>query len=361
MKICQFPYQQLFVEKVPLPPLFHIAFLTPLHSEQERMETQICQVSPRCFTLLECPLVGLFHGKVIACRAVLSDFSHVWLFVTSGLQPIRLFWSEGFSRQEYWTGLLSPPPGCLPNPGIEPISLGSPALRAGFLPAEPSGKPKVTSSLWWFIVSLICGQGAESSEKSNGNGCWLWVYFTPEYIFHWMCDAGHDIFYNTYKRINGFQGLFVEINALWDIQVMGGTQQIWLNNSFTMNVGWWYPCVLWLITALEWKLDSLEKTGEEQTYILDHTQHKVTPFTEQFRFTVLLKWNTQKTKESCFLVKGNIPFIWSNGNLFVFCIVHWFTRKSSNWWFAPIYRTFSDQCLLESTEPADYRKVNIHS
>ena len=29
--------------------------------------------------------------------------------------------SMGFSRQEYWSGLPFPPPGDLPNPGIEPI------------------------------------------------------------------------------------------------------------------------------------------------------------------------------------------------------------------------------------------------
>ena len=33
--------------------------------------------------------------------------------------------SKGSSRQEYWSGLPCPPPGDLPNPGIEP---GSPAL-----------------------------------------------------------------------------------------------------------------------------------------------------------------------------------------------------------------------------------------
>ncbi|XP_061266828.1 chitinase-3-like protein 2 isoform X4 [Bos javanicus] len=34
----------------------------------------------------------------------------------------------GFSRQEYWSGLLCPPPGDLLNPGIKPASLTSPAL-----------------------------------------------------------------------------------------------------------------------------------------------------------------------------------------------------------------------------------------
>ena len=33
--------------------------------------------------------------------------------------------SLGFSRQEYWSGLPCPPPGDLPDPGIEPVSLTS--------------------------------------------------------------------------------------------------------------------------------------------------------------------------------------------------------------------------------------------
>ena len=41
----------------------------------------------------------------------------------------------GFSRQEYWTGLPFPPPGDLPDPGIEPAA---PALAVRFSTAEPS-------------------------------------------------------------------------------------------------------------------------------------------------------------------------------------------------------------------------------
>ena len=37
--------------------------------------------------------------------------------------------SMGFSRQEYWSRLPFPPPGDLPDPGIEP---GSPILAGGF-------------------------------------------------------------------------------------------------------------------------------------------------------------------------------------------------------------------------------------
>ena len=38
----------------------------------------------------------------------------------------------GFFRQEYWSGLLSPPPGYLPGPGIEPVSLMCPDLAGRF-------------------------------------------------------------------------------------------------------------------------------------------------------------------------------------------------------------------------------------
>ena len=41
-----------------------------------------------------------------------------------------------FSRQEYWSGLPCPPPGDLPNPGIEPISFTSPALTGGLFTSK---------------------------------------------------------------------------------------------------------------------------------------------------------------------------------------------------------------------------------
>ena len=41
--------------------------------------------------------------------------------------------SMGFSRQEYWSGVPSPSPGDLPDPGVK---AGSPALQADTLPSE---------------------------------------------------------------------------------------------------------------------------------------------------------------------------------------------------------------------------------
>ena len=51
-----------------------------------------------------------------------SCFSHVQLFGTLWTVAHQAPLSMGVSRQEYWSGLLCPPPGDLPNPGIEPIS-----------------------------------------------------------------------------------------------------------------------------------------------------------------------------------------------------------------------------------------------
>ena len=47
----------------------------------------------------------------------------------------------GFSRQEYWPGLLFSSLENLPDPEIEPGSLRSSELEADSLPFEPPGKP----------------------------------------------------------------------------------------------------------------------------------------------------------------------------------------------------------------------------
>ena len=47
-----------------------------------------------------------------------------------GLQPARFLPFMRFSRQEYWSRLPFPPPGNLPNPGIDPASPAAPKLQA---------------------------------------------------------------------------------------------------------------------------------------------------------------------------------------------------------------------------------------
>ena len=69
-------------------------------------------------------------GQKIGLYCMLSHFSHV--FVTRWTIAHQAPLSMGFSRQEYWSGLPCPPPGDLPNPGIELMPLRSPAVAGGF-------------------------------------------------------------------------------------------------------------------------------------------------------------------------------------------------------------------------------------
>ena len=64
--------------------------------------------------------------------SVLSCFSCIQLFVTLWPVAHQAPLSMGFSRQEYWSRLPCLPPGDLPDPGIKPTSLMSPALAGGF-------------------------------------------------------------------------------------------------------------------------------------------------------------------------------------------------------------------------------------
>ena len=71
--------------------------------------------------------------------------------------------STVFCRREYWSGLPCPPPGDLPNPGIETASLKSPALAGRFF----------TTSATWEIeraagLKAICGVRSQRAACSGG-------------------------------------------------------------------------------------------------------------------------------------------------------------------------------------------------
>ena len=71
---------------------------------------------------------------------LLSHFSHVQLFTTLSTVAHQCPLSMRFSRQEYWNGLPCSFLGDLPNLGIKPASLPSPALGGGFFILAPPGK-----------------------------------------------------------------------------------------------------------------------------------------------------------------------------------------------------------------------------
>ena len=63
---------------------------------------------------------------------------HVRLFVSPWTAAHQAPLSMGFSRQEYWSGLLFPSPGVLPNTGVKPVSPVSPAWEVD---SKSPGKP----------------------------------------------------------------------------------------------------------------------------------------------------------------------------------------------------------------------------
>ena len=77
---------------------------------------------------------------------VLSHVSRLWFFVTPWTIARQTPLSMGFTRQEYWSGLPFRSPGDLPNPGIKPTSLASPAL---------AGELFITSTTWEALKRLL--------------------------------------------------------------------------------------------------------------------------------------------------------------------------------------------------------------
>ena len=73
-------------------------------------------------------------------ECVLRCFSCIRLFETLWTVDRQVPLSMGFSRQEYWSGLSYPPPGDLPDLGIEPMPLISPVLAGRFFATVRSFK-----------------------------------------------------------------------------------------------------------------------------------------------------------------------------------------------------------------------------
>ena len=128
------------------------ATLNPQHSSQ-KSESHLEQSAP----------TNHYPGHHLSCIILdqacmrAQSLSRVRLFATPWTVAHQAPLSMEFPRQEYWSGLPSPSPGDLLNPGIEP---GSPALAGRFFTLSHQGSPIIldpefsTSS-----VSAHCSPG----------------------------------------------------------------------------------------------------------------------------------------------------------------------------------------------------------
>ena len=72
----------------------------------------------------------------------------------------------GLSRQEYWTQLPCPPPGDLPDPGIEPTS---PALQADSYQLSYQESPNLYNSVTENLASLYTGDESNPVDRILGD------------------------------------------------------------------------------------------------------------------------------------------------------------------------------------------------
>ena len=95
-------------------------------------------------------------------KELLCPVSHVWLFATPGTVACQAPLSMGSPRQEYPSELPFPTPGDLPNPGIEPVSLASPALAGGFFTTSATWKARIDTPITW-----VTPKGIMRNERSQ--------------------------------------------------------------------------------------------------------------------------------------------------------------------------------------------------
>ena len=111
---------------------------------------------------------------------MLSCFSLVRLFMTLWTVACQAPLSMGFSRQENWSGLSFPTPGDLPDPGIKPTSLASPALTSRFLVPSASCLPLLICSCLVMKTELPRWlSGKESTRQHRRHGFHPWVRKIP--------------------------------------------------------------------------------------------------------------------------------------------------------------------------------------
>ena len=89
------------------------------------------------------------------------------VYVLSHVQLSETWWTVGLqaplSRQEYWSGLPFPPPGYLPDQGLNWKSLVSPPLADEFFITVPPRKPYQAST----VVPNGEPEGTQDENKQN--------------------------------------------------------------------------------------------------------------------------------------------------------------------------------------------------
>ena len=131
------------------------------------IEMELSSVNSIFFWILLFKSFQFVYPLVCVCACMLSHFSRVRLCATLWTAAHQAPLYVRFSRQEYGSGLPCPPPGDLPDPGIEPVFLTSPALAGRFFTTCATwGAPSMNRSQ---LIYSFCSLWAISSFQVGDN------------------------------------------------------------------------------------------------------------------------------------------------------------------------------------------------
>ena len=129
-----------------------------------------------CIWLILCCPSEAIRTLFIFSVCLLSHFGCVQLFVALWTVACQAPLSMEFSSQEYWSGLPCPPAGDLPDPGIKPTSLMSPALASRFF---------TTSTTWEVPFSAMLQHKTKRIKKKkflSGSEYQLSIWPTSDHL-----------------------------------------------------------------------------------------------------------------------------------------------------------------------------------
>ena len=152
------------MEEFHQPPNTHnVALTVGIITPGQSCFISVSSYSPVSRGILSFHIIPLLSISGCSYKRCAQLLSHVWLFAIQWTAACQSPLSMGFFRQEYWSGLPFPSPGDLPNPGIKPEALASPALAGGF----------ITTSTTWEAPSVkgvfVC---ARTSHSVMSNSVW---------------------------------------------------------------------------------------------------------------------------------------------------------------------------------------------
>ena len=111
------------------------------------------------------------NSNPCSAACMLSRISRVLLSETLWTVAHQAPLSMGFSRPEYWSGLLCSSPRDLPDRAIKPLSLMSPALESGFFATSTTWKARLSICILAKFPELFAVSGCSLTLHPSSPGC----------------------------------------------------------------------------------------------------------------------------------------------------------------------------------------------